>query len=211
MSYQLFSSTESFEAILERLEARSKARQDVGARSGLALRHAKKSIFALQRRADPDAAYEELAQSRELLGALQTEYGAPDKAIHGQWMVALEELLEGVFFLRFCEEKPLTLTNDELLEFDRGDGNREPLIVDDETVLGAISDFTGEAYRQMQLWISDGAYEHALRAHNAIAEATELLNQNTSGGNLRNKVDQANRNLHNADARRTDLKMRGLI
>jgi hypothetical protein len=63
----------------------------------------------------------------------------------------------------------------------------------------------------MQLWISDGAYEHALRAHNAIAEATELLNQNTSGGNLRNKVDQANRNLHNADARRTDLKMRGLI
>jgi len=211
MSYRLFNDSESFEGIIERLEARSKARQDVGARSGLALRHAKKAIFALQRRSDPDAAYDELMESRQLLGALQQEYGAPDKGIHGQWMVALEELLEGVFFLRFCEDKPLTLTNDELLEFDGEGAEKCSLVIGDETILGAISDFTGEAYRQMQLWISDGEYERALKAHAAIAEATELLNQNTSGGSLRNKVDQANRNLHNADARRTDLKMRGLI
>ncbi len=90
-------------------------------------------------------------------------------------------------------------------------GDNAPIAFGDETILGAISDFTAEVYRQMQLWISPAEYEEALRAHAAIAEASELLNQNTSGGNLRNKVDQANRNLHQADARRTDLKMRGLI
>lgn len=211
MTYRLFSDPQSFEGIIERLEARSRARQDVGARSGLALRHAKKAIFALQRRGDPDAAYDELAKSRQILGALQEEYGAPDHSIHGQWKVALEELLEAVFFLRFCERSSLSLTGDELLEFAPETGGKAALVVGDETILGALSDFTGEAYRQMQLWISDGDYEQAQRAHAAIAEASELLNQNTSGGNLRNKVDQANRNLHNADARRTDMKMRGLL
>jgi predicted translin family RNA/ssDNA-binding protein len=209
MDQTLFQDPQAFDAIIARLEDRSRARQDVGARSGLALRHAKKAIFAVQRRFDSDRAYQELAKAKEILGELQTEFGGAAFAIHGQWRVAVEELLEAVFFLRFFEGSPLSLT-DELLSFQGPEGS-VLLEAGDEELLGALSDFTGEAYRQMQLWIAEGDYAEALRAHGAIAQATELLNQNTSGGNLRNKVDQANRNLHNADARRTDLKMRGLI
>ncbi len=209
MEQKLFQDPHAFDSIIARLEDRNRARQDVGARSGLALRHAKKAIFALQRRFDADGAHQELAKARQLLGELQTEFGGADFSIHGQWRVAVEELLEAVFFLRFFESTPLSLT-DELLCF-QGPGGNVPLAAGDEELLGALSDFTGEAYRQMQLWIAEGDYGQAQRAHRAIAEATEMLNQNTSGGNLRNKVDQANRNLHNADARRTDLKMRGLI
>jgi predicted translin family RNA/ssDNA-binding protein len=210
MTYELLPSGNPFEAVLDRLEERSRARQEVGARTSAPLRHAKKAIFALQRRGDADGAREELAAARKDLGALQEEYAAVDHGIHGQWRVAVEEFLEAVFFLQFCEGRPLDMEDADLCRYDH-DGEGRTLRVEDEEVLGALSDFTGEAYRQMQLWISEERYAEAIRAHQAIADATELLNQNTSGGNLRNKVDQANRNLHQADARITDMKIRGLL
>ena len=207
MDYKVFEPDDRFEGIIDRMEEQNVSRQDVGNRSNQALRLAKKAIFALQRRGDRETMVTELTAARGILLALQAEYGESRQRNHnGQWRVALEEFLEALFFLQFCRGDSLDAECDPLIGMDS-----ECLGFTDEEVFGALSDFTGEAYRQMQLWISEERYDDAMRANRAIARVTELLNQNTSGGSMRAKVDQANRNLHNSDARITDLKTRGIL
>ena len=207
MEYRVFDPDDLFDGIIDRMEVQNVSRQDVGNRSNQALRLAKKAIFALQRRGDTETMAKELTTARGILLMLQAEYGKSRQRNHnGQWRVALEEFLEALFFLQFCRGDALDIEQDPLVRQDS-----ECLVFTDEEIFGALSDFTGEAYRQMQLWISEERYDDSLRANRAIARVTELLNQNTSGGSLRSKVDQANRNLHNSDARITDLKTRSIL
>ena len=211
MRESAFEPADCFDSMIERLDREEQARQDVGSFTGKALKLAKKAIFALQRRGDAADAQQLLENALAVLVELDRSYGqTKTRMTSGQWRVAVEEYLEALFFLRFFEGKPLTGTNDELLSYDEG-GDRKLLHVEDQEVFGALSDLTGEIYRQMQLWISNADYSGAIMANRSIAQVTELLNQNTAGGNLRNKVDQANRNLHNSDARITDLRIRGLL
>jgi predicted translin family RNA/ssDNA-binding protein len=212
MVENIFEPLDCFDAMIERLDREEQARQEVGTHTGKALKLAKKAIFALQRRGDAVDARRLLVDALAVLAELDRAYGqTKTRLTSGQWRVAVEEYLEGLFFLRFFENKALTGTDDdELLSFEV-DGTKSSLHVEDQEVFGALSDLTGELYRQMQLWISHADYSRAIMANRAIAQVTELLNQNTAGGNLRNKVDQANRNLHNSDARITDLRIRGLL
>jgi len=211
MSYELFEPTNCFDEVIARLERRDVNRHDVGTRSSRALRLAKKSIFSIQRRGDIAGARALLEEACAILIALQKEYGhLKVRARSGQWRVAVEEFFEALFFMRFFEGKPLTGIRDDMLRYEE-EGEERWLVCDDEELVGAISDLTGEIGRQMHMWIIAENYEDAARANRAIAQAAELLNQNNSGGDLRRKVEQANRNLQRSDARLTDLKIRGLV
>lgn len=211
MTYELFPADHPFDDVIDRLEQHDQDRQKAGARAAQALRLSKKSIFALQRRNDAAGAAELLGEAAAILVELQEEHGDSRlRVTTGQWRVALEEFLEAVYFLRFWEGKPVNGLRDDYLGYEV-DGEQRWLLCSDVAVFGALSDLTGEIARQMSLWIADGKYQDAVRACKAVACAAEVLNQNNSGGELRRKVEQANSNLQRADARLSDMKIRGLI
>ena len=209
--YSLFQDVRSFEAIVEELEQYDRDRREIGNLSALALKNSKKAIFALQRRRSAGEAWKTLEAARAVLADLDGRFGGGRHlGSHGQWRVAREEFLEALYFLRFCEGNPLPGTSDEFLGYDHEEVNRLIRFRPDD-VFGALSDMTGEIMRQMEFYILEENYDGALRANRAIAQAAELLNQNNSSGDLRRKVEQANRNLHHSDSRLTDLKIRGLM
>lgn len=197
-----------FSSTIERLEALDLSRREVGPVSSIIIRDSKKAIFAAQRREDLDEAWALLSKAALDLRSLDQRYGASRvRLTTGSWRVAVEEFLEGLFFVQFVAGQPLTGVEHELLR--REDG--EFIYIDEEEVVGALSDFTGELGRMIHMWIVSARYQEALQAHAMIVEVCELINDTTTGGNVRQKVDQANRNLQHADSRVTDLRLRGLI
>lgn len=211
MSYKLLSDGSDFDEVITRLEDKAAQGLRIEGEAAQALRAAKRAIFALQRRGDVEGSIAELAAAGVKLAGLQQQFGATQlRVTSGPWRVAMEEYLEALFFLRFFQGRPLNLHNDEFYTVIL-DGEQVPLSLGDEEIFGGLSDLTGEIGRQMQMWIQEGNYSEAIRGNKAIAEAVELLNLSTTGGNLRRKVDQANGNLSRSDGRLTDLKIRGLI
>ena len=208
---QVFTDPADAEAVLERLGERDHLRFEITHLASKAQRLAKRSMYSLQRRKDFPDAEQLLLEAANLLTDLHESHGdtrARDTV--GAWRAGAEEFLEGLFFLQFVRGERLDFSRLPMLTISLG-GTETELPFDDEEVFGALSDLTGEIQRQMQMWIVDGEYEKAVDANRCIAQVCEILNLNSSGGNLRNKVDQANRNLQHSDARLTDLKIRGLL
>lgn len=199
------------DAMLDRLNERDASFQEIMSRSNQVLKSAKRSMFALQRRGDREESATLLAQARDALGDLQLRFGQTVlRQTCAPWKAAVEEFLEALFFLQFMDGKPLSVDGPSLVQFalEHSAGQLE---FDEEEIFGALSDLTGEIGRQMQMWIRQDKYDLALNGNDVIATIVEHLNRNTSGGNIRRKVDQANGNLSRSDGRVTDLKVRGLI
>lgn len=208
MSYQLFNPTDCFDYVIQALEQEDQNRREIAFLGSQAIKLAKKAIFAIQRRGDAAQARLHLKETRIALADLQNRFpDAGGRWSGGQWQVAREEYLEALFFLLFWEGKAISTCDIS----DVADPEETDLIFAPEDIFGALSDLTGEISRQCQLWIIDGKYDEAMRAAGAVGEAVELLNQNNSSGEIRKKVEQATRNLHNVDSRITDMKLRGLI
>lgn len=199
------------DGLLDRLARKDAAVQEITHQSNLALKGAKRSMFALQRRGAVDEARAQLEETRDVLGHMQLRFPANKvRRSCGPWRVAVEEFLEALYFFQFMNETPLDSDNDPLVHFQLEDGSGQ-LHFEDAAIFGALSDLTGEIGRQIQMWIRDDQYDQAIAGNQAIATIVEHLNRNTSGGHLRKKVDQANGNLGRSDGRITDLKVRGLI
>jgi len=208
MEYGLFESVGEFEGVVARLETEEAVRQEIVARADKVRQLAKRSVFALQRREDESGATKQLTEAKDILAALQETHGAcPERHRNSAWKGAMEEFLEALFFLRFWRGSTVSMSDDEFLRYARESG-RGSLRCEADEVFGALSDLTGEIGRQINLWIVAGKLDEVVRANAVVAQVAELLNRSTASGALRNKVDQANRNLQFNDSRLADLKIR---
>jgi predicted translin family RNA/ssDNA-binding protein len=185
---------EFIKVVRERYSTHARLRREVIKLSADAQNSAKKSIFALHR--------DDLALCDQLLAAAEDKFAevraviakSPELSQEGSYRAALEEFMEGVLYRNFVR-----------------DGQVNPVEfpdVDYETIIGALSDLTGELQRRQVKAAIERNLDEVTRYQKAIeAIVAELLDMDLEGY-LRNKFDQAKNSLRRAEEVLYDASLR---
>jgi predicted translin family RNA/ssDNA-binding protein len=159
---------------------------------------AKRAIFALHR-GDIREAERLLQEAAALLKTMAAKARRfPELEDEGSYRAALEEYVEAVLFSQY-------VTTGHLRK--GGHPAMEPYIF-----FGALSDATGEMVRYATVEATRGNFEKVARAHETVEMVVGFLLELDLTGSLRQKFDQAKRNLRSLEEILYDvrLKRRGL-
>ena len=158
------------------------------------LRQSKQAIFALHRHNNKDA--EKAIQSAEkAIESLQQSFQKePQLREEGSFHAAIEEYIEAKLFFDYLTTKkikPISVIQPSFDEY-----------------FGGLCDFTGELVRQAVLSATSGDYE-SIQAHSkTTSDIIELLITFDLSGKIRNKFDQAKRNLKRLEEICYDIQIR---
>ncbi len=184
-----------FSSIRKRFRAREDARRECSRHAAEALHHAKRVIFALHRD-DQKTAGERLRESEEAFHkceALMKKF--PDLSHEGSYRAALEEYAEALLYREFLTEGQLT-------------GRIHDRALAPDIFLGGLSDVSGEIVRYAVRRATGGAREEVVKAKEVVDLIVTLLLDLDLTGHLRQKADQAKRNLHTLEQMLYELSLR---
>lgn len=186
----------SFKSSLRKeYETRQQQRHELIAAANSALREAKQAIFSLHR-GEAKTARQQLDAVNKRFADLQKKLRKADPrlALQGAYLAALEEYLEAELFYQAISGKGIK----QIANLDIG--------VDQ--YIGALSDMTGELTRQAVLRATDKDYE-SVRQYAAVAEEViGMLMEFDLVSGLRQKYDDAKRNLKRMEGILYDISLR---
>ena len=167
--------------VKKRYVAVSQARRQMFHASNDATAVAKRAIFALHR-SDLSAAASLLKEARELIAkAAAQAKNFPELRGQGLYHAALEEFAEALLFENYLA---------------KGDWkNSEALKLDPDIYLGALSDATGELVRYAVRQATSGNVKAVESARETVEATVGFIMELDLTGELRQKGDQAKRNL----------------
>ncbi len=171
-----------------------KYRRELIRYSNDALSASKKAVFALHR-GDKVGAKVSIKLAIGSLGKAEKNFKTiPRLRYEGAYQAALEEYAEALLFDQFISKG----------EF----GKLEVRVMDPGTYLGALSDATGEVVRYAIREATAGNFEAVKHAQAATEEAIEFMLSLDLTGYLRQKFDQAKKNLRNLEQIMYEISMR---
>ena len=170
------------------------ARRRVNTLSSEALNVSKRAIFSLHR-ADQKTAQAQLKEAEERLRAAEGIMKKnPSLQYEGVYLSALEEHAEAHLFLSYLK---------------RGNRVQPPARCQRADVLiGGLSDYTGELVRYAVKQATAHDHKAVARAHAEVEAVVGMLLQLDLTGNLRQKFDQAKRNLRQMEQIAYELSIR---
>lgn len=183
------------QSLRKEYQQRQQQRHRLIAESNDALRQAKQAIFSLHR-GDKKAARRDLDSVNKLFVALQKKLAKanPELAQQGAYLAALEEYLEAELFYQAMTGKRI----EKIKNLDIGA----------DQYIGALSDMTGELTRQAVLRATDKDYA-SVRAYAKVAEEViGMLIEFDLVKGLRQKYDDAKRNLKRMESVLYDISLR---
>lgn len=170
-----------------------KFRRELIRYSNDALGASKKAVFAMHR-GDKAGAKTALKLAVDSLVKAEKNFKTvPRLRYEGAYQAALEEYAEALLFNQF-------ITKGEF-------GKLETRVMDPGTYLGALSDATGEVVRYAIREATAGNFEAVKHAQVATEEAIEFMLSLDLTGYLRQKFDQAKKNLRNLEQMMYEIKM----
>lgn len=160
-----------------------------------ALRAAKQAIFSLHRNDDKAARKQLDSVNKDLAAIAKTVLKSnPELRNQGAYLAALEEYLEAELFYQAMQGQDLQFI--------------ENLDIRADQYIGALSDLTGELTRQAVLRATDKDYEAVNRYHALAESIIGMLIQFDLVSNLRQKYDDAKRNLKRLESIKYDISLR---
>ena len=181
-------------SIAEKYAAHRRLRREIIKLAGDAQNRSKKAIFALHR-GDADGADALLAEAEAKFNEVRERVATSPELVHeGSYRAALEEYVEAALYRNF-------LRDGEVKAIDLPD-------VDYATMLGGLSDLTGELQRRQVKAAIERDTEEAARLKEAIEQIVGALLDMDLEGYLRNKFDQAKNSLRRAEDVLYDLSLR---
>jgi len=183
----LFDLKKTLNKVTKSYNSYSTLRSEINQFTDFARQNSKKAIFFLMK--------EKVDEAKKALDTAKTNLEKCDSLFKkekllqesGAYKTAVEEYLEAKLFECYLSEK---MTFD-IFNF--------PLPA--ETILGAISDFTGELVRKSILFATEGKKSKIVKIKTVIEEVVLALTdiELGSGGYLRTKIDQVDKNLRKVE------------
>lgn len=181
-----------FSFVQKNYEQLQQERQIMFGRSNQMLRQAKQAIFALHRQGFSEAE-QHLQEANTIFVHLQKQlHKFPLLACEGSYRAALEEYAEAILFFQFLCWGTWKKLETSLLE---------PSIF-----LGGLSDATGEMVRYAVRQATQGNKKEVEKIYGTIERVVEYLLQMDLTGSLRQKNDQAKRNLQSLERILYDMR-----
>jgi len=171
-----------------------KYRRELIRYSNDALGASKKAVFALHRGDKAGAKMSVKSAAESLVKAEKNFKTVPRLRYEGAYQAALEEYAEALLFNQF-------ITKGEF-------GKLEARVMEPGTYLGALSDATGEVVRYAIREATDGNFKAVEHAKAATEEAIEFMLSLDLTGYLRQKFDQAKKNMRNLEQIMYEISMR---
>lgn len=183
-----------FAQIKKRYHAHSKGRRELIGASNDALSKSKRAIFALHRE-DVKQAKELLAQAAKQFSHIESAFKKfPELKEEGAYRAALEEYAEAQLFLGYIEFG-------KIVQIDARAS--EPSVY-----LAGLSDATGELVRYATRQVTLGQSEVVAEVEEVVRMVIEFMLDMDLTGYLRNKFDQAKKNLSRLEQMTYDLAIR---
>lgn len=182
-------------ALAKEYQQRQQQRHELIAQANTALREAKQAIFSLHR-GDVQAARKQLDAVNKAFAALQKKLAKADPQLsqQGAYLAALEEYVEAELFYQALVGKGIKKIANLEIGVDQ--------------YVGALSDMTGELTRQAVLRATAKDYA-AVRQYAAVAEEViGMLMEFDLVSHLRQKYDDAKRNLKRMESILYDISLR---
>lgn len=182
-------------ALLKEYQDRQQERHKLIAVANDALRQAKQAIFSIHRQ-DTGVARKTLDIVNKTFVQLQktTLKSNPELAQQGAYLASVEEYLEAELFYQAVLGQPIVAIKN--------------LNVGVDQYIGALSDMTGELTRQAVLRATDKDYETVKRYTEIVEEVIGALIQFDLVSHLRQKYDDAKRNLKRLEGIQYDISLR---
>ena len=182
-----------FSAIEHVYQTTQEQRQTLIVHANMILRHAKQAIFALHRE-DSKAAKMHLDEAQKLFKTLSPSIRqVKTLSQEGSFRAAQEEYVEAFLFYEFIINGQWKKPDAAFLE---------PSIF-----LGGLSDFTGELTRYAVRQATKGQIQAVEEAEQTVEMIVEYLLQMDLTGHLRQKNDQAKKNLQSLERILYDLRV----
>lgn len=160
-----------------------------------AIREAKQAIFSLHR-LDTKKAKQQLAAVKKIFQNLQKDLlkKHPELKLQGAYLAALEEYVEAELFYQ-------AMTTGKV-------GQIKGIVIGADQYLGGLSDLTGELTRQAVLRATDQDYKTVEKYFAITQEIIGAMIQFDLVGQLRQKYDDAKRNVKRLEGIRYDISLR---
>ncbi len=158
------------------------------------LKFAKQAIFATHRE-DIKQAESDLNEAEKILKYLQTKIKKEEALQYeGAYLAGMEEYVEAKLFLHFIKTGKITSINGQ--------------VIDVESYLGGLCDFTGELVRRAVFLATRHRYKEVATCEQAIEEVVGELIKFNLLGKLRPKFDQSKNNLRKIEEIMYDLELK---
>jgi len=185
---------ELFKKIKKDLEAYNQERELIIRQSRQILQNSKKAIFAGHQN-DLKKAEFHLKEAERVLGGLAKDYKTGNRLkFEGSYKDALEEYVEAKTFIAILNKKLI--------------GEIANKSIGPEEYLGGLADLTGELVRQAVLLVTKGQFKEIERFKKVTEEIIEFMLDLYLTGYLRQKFDDAKRNLQRMEQILYDLKIK---
>ncbi|MFH1404604.1 MAG: hypothetical protein ABIH21_00710 [Patescibacteria group bacterium] len=169
-------------------------RGEIIGRSNTALSFSKRAIFALHRN-DLTGAKKMLDEAKVLFGKCEKHFVRhPELGYEGAYKAALEEYAEAQIFEGFLKTGKFGLIDKAAMKGD--------------IYIGGLSDATGEVVRYAVRRATERDEDSVKKAHEAVEIAVEVMLNLDLTGYLRQKFDQAKKNLRALEQMLYDLSLR---
>lgn len=183
-----------FTQVAKQYQSQSRVRRELVARSGDALSKSKRAIFALHRD-DAASATRLLTQATEQFRAVEKFIRAmPELKEEGSYRAALEEYAEAQLFAGFLKTGGIV--------------KLEARVQSPTIYLAGLSDATGEMVRYATRQVTLGNRGSVGEVHEVVSMVIEFMLDLDLTGYLRNKFDQAKKNLSRLSEMSYDLAVR---
>jgi predicted translin family RNA/ssDNA-binding protein len=183
------------EQLYQEFQAHQDQRHQLIRQSNDALRKSKQAIFHLHRK--------NIKEAQTNLQEVQTAIKKIEAGIlqihtslryQGAYLAALEEYVEAYFFAAALANEPLKVIADVSIPV--------------EQYIGGLADLTGELTRQAVLQASDKQFDEVKRYAAIVEGIVGALLQFDLTGHLRQKYDDAKRNLKRIESIQYDISLR---
>lgn len=168
-------------------------RRQIISLSNVVLHDSKKIIFSLHRQ-DIKRADDLLANTEKILINLEKKFGHARLLEEGAYKAAVEEYVEAKMFYK-------VLNGEKVDKIDK-------INLEIESLIGGISDLTGELVRVAVNKASAGEFDQVKKISDAINEILSELVEFDITGYLRTKYDQAKTNLRKIEQICYEIKIR---
>lgn len=180
-------------SLVKAFASRDAARRKIIGLANDALNVSKRAIFSLHR-GDTTVAEQKLKEAEERLKACDALIKKePGLAYEGSFVAALEEHTEAQLLAEYLK---------------RGQWSRPRRAQRLDVLIGGLSDFTGELVRYAVKEATKGNHRAVTKAHQEVESVVGILLELDLTGNLRQKFDQAKRNLRQMEQIAYELSLR---
>ena len=181
--------------VRNRFRAREVARRENSRRANDALNRSKRAIFALHR-GDKKASQILINEASALFATCEKRFRKfPELEQEGVYRAALEEYAEAILFMEYVQTGTIQ-------------GKLDKRAMHPSVFLGGLCDTTGEIVRDAVRQATDGSYESISHAYELVEMVVVFLLDLDLTGPLRNKDDQAKRNLRHLEQMMYEVSLR---